>query len=542
MALLLDALPLPSETLAPFAPLLAAVLGEGGTLDRAVREAIVLAGAAASGAAIALEPAAPSAKAGPALVSFGRRLARAPVSIGFEDVEALRRIGLGDEEILEATIAAGCGRALAILAAARLPRAAPAPEEPEPPPPADARPGPWVRSVERSPADLPAFAALKDRYGFVPRLFRAQTLAPEALAAEARVVEGLLFGATALSREQKLRVLLAVAAAGRDTYGATLHGKALQMSGAAADTVERIADDPATAGLSEGEGALLEAARRAGVCAGELDPPDLASLAERGWSSAQVEETVALAALAGFLHAVQRGLGVPPDFRPKRDFVSSPPPGLKLSARTARPTRDDDRPPTRIEDPDTPLVAAARAGDMTAFETLVRRHQGRVYRTLLGITGHPEDARDGAQSVFLNVFRKLGAFGGQSLFSTWLHRIAVNEGLERLRTRKPVDRLEETDEEAFRPSSLQPWVEDPESRLARDEMRRIVEEALGRLPARYRAALLLRDIQQLSGAEAAAALGIPLATLKTHLLRGRLMLREALAGFFTAPPTAAGAR
>ena len=540
MALLLDALTLPSETLAPFAPLLDAVLGEGGTLDRALREAIVRAGAAASGAAIELEPAAPAAKAGPALLSFGRRLAGAPVSVGAADVEALRQAGHGDEEILEATLAAGCGRALAILAAARRPRAAP--EEPEPPPPADARPGPWVRSVERSPADLPAFAALKDRYGFVPRLFRAQTLAPEALAAEVRVVERLLFGATALSREQKLRVLLAAAAAGRDTYGATLHGKALQMSGVAAEMVERIADDPATAGLPEGEGALLEAARRAGVCAGELDPPDLASLAARGWSSAQVEEMVALAALAGFLHAVQRGLGVPPDFRPKRDFVTDPPAALKLSGRTARPTGDDDRASARTDDPDAPLVDAARAGDMNAFETLVRRHQGRVYRTLLGITGHLEDARDGAQSVFLNVFRKLGAFEGQSLFSTWLHRIAVNEGLERLRTRRPVDRLEETDEEAFRPSSLQAWIEDPESRFARDEMRRIVEEALARLPARYRAALLLRDIQQLSGAEAAAALGIPLPTLKTHLLRGRLMLREALAGFFTAPPSPAGAR
>ena len=171
---------------------------------------------------------------------------------------------------------------------------------------------------------------------------------------------------------------------------------------------------------------------------------------------------------------------------------------------------------------------------MSAFETLVRRHQGRVYRTLCGITGNADEAQDGAQAVFLKVFRKIGDFQGQSLFSTWLHKIAVNEGLERLRSRRPVESLDETDEDAFQPQSFDAWVENPETRLARDETRRIVEEALGRLPARYRAALLLRDIQQMSGAEAAAALGIPLATLKTHLLRGRLLLREALAGFYAA--------
>jgi RNA polymerase sigma-70 factor (ECF subfamily) len=225
---------------------------------------------------------------------------------------------------------------------------------------------------------------------------------------------------------------------------------------------------------------------------------------------------------------------VPPDFRPRRDFLANPPKGLNLSGPSARPTPDEVRSPARSEDPDGPAVAAAKAGDMNAFETLVRKHQGRVYRTVRGITGNTEDAQDGAQAVFLKVFRKLGDFQGQSLFSTWLHKIAVNEGLERLRSRRPLESLDEADEDSFPPRSFDAWVEDPETRLARDETRRIVEEALARLPARYRAALLLRDIQQLSGAEAAAALGIPLATLKTHLLRGRLQLREALSGFFAA--------
>ena len=533
MPLLLDVLPLSSEVLAPFAPLLDALLGEGGTLDRSLREAIVLSAAASTGASIAREPM--SVGTADSLLAFGRKLARAPATIGASDVEALRSSGFGDEEILETTLAAACGRALGVLTRARTPRLeAAAASRAEPALPAGERKGPYLRSVEKTPVELPAFARFKDRYGFVPRLFRAQTLAPEALEAQACVIDRLLFEETALRRDLKQAVVLAVSAANRDTYGATLHAKTLQMGGAPAEKIDRIADDPSAADLPAAERALLEAACRAGVGPGELDPPDVPALLRGGWTAAQVDEAIAVAALAGFLTTLQAGLGVPPDFRPRRDFLTNPPVGLKLSGAPARPTGDDGSPPARPEDPDGPEVAGAKAGDMSAFETLVRRHQGRVYRTLCGITGNADDAQDGAQAVFLRVFRKIGDFQGQSLFSTWLHKIAVNEGLERLRSRRPVESLDETDEDAFQPHSFDAWVENPETRLARDETRRIVEEALGRLPARYRAALLLRDIQQMSGAEAAAALGIPLATLKTHLLRGRLLLREALAGFYAA--------
>lgn len=529
MPLSLDALPLPGEALAPFAPILEALLGAGGAPDRTARETIVRIGVAAAGVGAPTSPEAEGEDL--PLLDFARRLASFPLSIGLGDVEALRERGLDDEAILEATLLTACGKALGIAARAR--GAAASSGAAEAPAPSDARPGPFVRSIERTPAELPAFAVLKDRFGFVPRLFRAQTLAPAAVEAEVRVLDALLFRETALSREQKLAVLLAVAAANRDTYGATLHARTLQMAGASPEALERIASDPATADIPAAERALLDAARRASLCAGELDPADLPALSIHGWSRPQIDEAVALAALGAFLQTVQRGLGVPPDFRPRRDFAADPPPGLKLSGMSARPTGDEGRAPARIEDPDAPLVAAARAGDLSAFEALVRRHQGRVYRTVLGITGHAEDAQDGAQTVFLKVFRKFGDFEGQSLFSTWLHRIAVNEGLERLRSRRPHERLEDVPEDSFQPSSFEAWVDDPENRLARSEMRRIVEEALARLPTRYRAALLLRDIQQMSGAEAATALGIPLPTLKTHLLRGRLMLREALAGFFS---------
>ena len=88
------------------------------------------------------------------------------------------------------------------------------------------------------------------------------------------------------------------------------------------------------------------------------------------------------------------------------------------------------------------------------------------------------------------------------------------------------------EEEIFRPSLVAPWVEDPERAYAREEMRQIVRQELARLPLPYRTAVMLRDIEQLSTSEAAAALDLPVATLKTRLLRGRLMMREALAAYF----------
>ena len=241
-----------------------------------------------------------------------------------------------------------------------------------------------------------------------------------------------------------------------------------------------------------------------------------------------------MTALGGFLDTVQAGLGVPPDFRPKKSLVPASS-AMNLSAPPDHPTRDERIPRTPVDDPDAAAVARARQGDMAAFEALVRSHQIRVYRTLMGITGNPEDSQDGTQTVFIKVFRKLGTFTGEARFSTWLTRIAINEGLERLRSRRHEDSLDERPEEDFRPSNLQPWVDDPESRFAREELRRIVGEALERLPTPYRAAVVLRDIDQLSGSEAAAALNIPLPTLKTHLLRGRLMLREALAVHLATP-------
>src|SRR6266581_1115163 len=138
-------------------------------------------------------------------------------------------------------------------------------------------------------------------------------------------------------------------------------------------------------------------------------------------------------------------------------------------------------------DPDQPLVARAQAGDMEAFEALVERHGRRVYRMILGITGNTSDSEDGVQNTFLKAYQHVGEFQGQSKFSSWLTRIAMNEGLEILRRRRSkgnqsLDEWDAEDEETFRPRSIRPWEEDPERQYSQAQVREIVEREIMKLP------------------------------------------------------------
>jgi len=184
------------------------------------------------------------------------------------------------------------------------------------------------------------------------------------------------------------------------------------------------------------------------------------------------------------------------------------------------------------------LVDRARRGDRQAFEELFRRHHRAVYRTLLGITGQSEDAEDAVQSAFVKAFQHLEQFQGDARFSTWVTRIAINEGLARLRERGRMETLDTAEEGAdtdVAPRNVRDWQEDPEILRSRAQARELVEREIQRLPQKYRLAVLLRDIQQVSAEEAAGILGLGVPTLKTHLLRGRLLLREALAPHFARP-------
>ncbi len=142
-------------------------------------------------------------------------------------------------------------------------------------------------------------------------------------------------------------------------------------------------------------------------------------------------------------------------------------------------------------------------------------------------------------------FQHPGRFEGLSKFSPWLVSIACNTAIQRIRDRRPMESLDEPEfesEEGFRPRQVQAWTEDPEQLYTQAEMRNLVESSIMKLPAKYRVVLMLRDIEQLSIEESASALGLGIPALKARALRGRLMLRETLAPYFTAPPARGSAQ
>jgi len=466
-----------------------------------------------------------------ALAGFALALARHPLSIGARDVESLRVLA-SEEETLEAAQAAGVAVLERTLARAR--------GEPDgwshPDAQGSAQVGterPFAKAPLSKPGEFAPFDALRKRLGFVPALYRMQLANPAALDAQIRALCDILFDDGALERRSRELVLLAVSAANSNTYCVTVHGEILRNLGVPPEESEAIACDGSRPGLPAADKALLDAAVTLATSSDDF-ARSAKDLLASGYSNAQIGEMAATAALAAFLNTVERGLNPKPDFRPRRDLVAE-----RLAAEKERAAAD-----TRSAepDPDAELVARARSGETAAFEGLVRRHQASVYRTLAGVTGRAEDAEDCTQAVFVKVFRKLDDFSGAARFSTWLTRIAINEGLEALRRRRPEVSLDTdgSDESEFRPANLVAWVDDPEKLYARDELRRIVRERLAELPDRYRVVVFLRDIQQLTTAEAAAALGIPVPALKTRLLRGRLMLREILAPLFQDSPSSKG--
>ena len=192
----------------------------------------------------------------------------------------------------------------------------------------------------------------------------------------------------------------------------------------------------------------------------------------------------------------------------------------------------------RDED-DLQFVDRILAGDRRAFEALVRRHERRVFRVTLAILGNTEDAEEAIEDTFLKAFRHLDQFRRDARFTTWLTRIAVNAAIEKRKTRKKFLPLSESEnaDEPFLPTNYEPWKSNPEQVFGKQEILRLVEEAIRALPEIYRTAFVLRDVEGLSAEEAAAALGLTVPALKSRLLRGRLMMRERLAAALEVRPT-----
>lgn len=192
-------------------------------------------------------------------------------------------------------------------------------------------------------------------------------------------------------------------------------------------------------------------------------------------------------------------------------------------------------PPIAIVDDESALVAAARAGDVPAFETLVNRYERKIFRLTQHITQNTEDAEDASQEAFLKAYEHLGEFQGNSRFYTWLVRIAVNQALMKLRKRrnKDVSLDEEIEtEENFMPRDVEDWGPSPEERYSQEEMARILSQVIGELDPSFRTVFQLRDIDELSTEETADALGISIPAVKSRLLRARLKLRDKLNRYF----------
>ncbi len=182
------------------------------------------------------------------------------------------------------------------------------------------------------------------------------------------------------------------------------------------------------------------------------------------------------------------------------------------------------------------LVEAARAGDIGAFESLVRRYDRNVFRIAQHITQNREDAEDVVQDAFLKAYQNLGQFQGQSKFYTWLVRIAVNEALMRLRRRRPdrmvsIDEDVQTEEDSI-PREIADWSPNPEQRYSQAELKEILGKTIQGLPPSFRTVFVLRDVEGLSTEETAAALELSVPAVKSRLLRARLQLRERLNKYF----------
>lgn len=191
------------------------------------------------------------------------------------------------------------------------------------------------------------------------------------------------------------------------------------------------------------------------------------------------------------------------------------------------------------EEDDLALTDRILAGERSAFESLVRRHERRVFRVVLAVLGNFEDAEEAMQDTFVKAYRNMGQFRREARFTTWLTRIAINEALQKRESRKNHVYLNDSREveREFVPRKTEAWQADPEKLYGKQELRQIVETAIQGLPALYREAFVLRDVEEMSAEEAAEAIGITVGALKSRLLRARLMMRESLAASLEERPT-----
>jgi len=174
-------------------------------------------------------------------------------------------------------------------------------------------------------------------------------------------------------------------------------------------------------------------------------------------------------------------------------------------------------------------IRLAQAGDAAAFEHLYQLHSRRVYALCLRMVGNPSDAEDLMQEAFLQLFRKIGTFRGESAFSTWLHRMTVNVVLMRLRKKTlPAASLEETTEPDEETGGPRKDIGAPDLRLSGAVDRVNLERSIEKLPPGYRTVFVLHDVQGFEHNEIAGIMGCSVGNSKSQLHKARTRLRELL--------------
>ena len=173
---------------------------------------------------------------------------------------------------------------------------------------------------------------------------------------------------------------------------------------------------------------------------------------------------------------------------------------------------------------DLMLAQKSADGNMEAFEELYRRHSRRVYSLCLRMTANVEKAEDLAQDVFVHLFRKIGSFRGQSAFTTWLHRVTVNQVLMHFRKRST--KTEQTTEDGETPVQIVKGTSDPNAMPIVDRI--ALDKAIAQLPPGYKSVFILHDIEGHEHTEIAKILGCSVGTSKSQLHKARMKLRGLL--------------
>jgi RNA polymerase sigma-70 factor (ECF subfamily) len=192
--------------------------------------------------------------------------------------------------------------------------------------------------------------------------------------------------------------------------------------------------------------------------------------------------------------------------------------------------------PQAATDGDFDLVQASKNGDVAAFEQLVKRYDGKLFRIAQSVTRNREDSQDVVQETFLKAYQHLGDFRGDSQFSTWLFRITVNQSLMKLRKQRAIKDVS-LDEDFQGDGDKLPlegidWAPNPEQLYRTSELREILIKTIEELPPILRTVFVLQDLEGLSTIQTAEALTLSQPAVKSRLWRARLQLRERLNKYF----------